>query len=382
MKKFLPYFLISILGIIIPLYFSYGSVGNPNETCSYDATGSPINSPCQAPGLGTGGSCSISLYTTQSACEGAIPPGVWTSLGNPTGGGGSCSNPQHTTQASCAAPETWTPQGNPGVGSTAVYNLLAPIQTDGVDLSTFNPNGDGGGGLGAYLNIMIKIFIGICAVLAVIMIVIGGLEYMTSELTESKAHGKESIKNAILGLLLALGAWTILNQINPQLLKTDLSSLQNATVTITADESPATAVTGGETSGPTAGCSEGMVNASGITVCGSIANNVNSLMAKANSAGISLSGGGYRSVASQTALRQANCNGDTTSAKPNPPCNPPTALPNTSRHTFGLAIDFRCGGSLIQDPTNACFVWLATNAGTYGLSNLPSEPWHWSDNGR
>ena len=232
MKKFLPYFLISILGIIIPLYFSYGSVGNPNETCSYDATGSPINSPCQAPGLGTGGSCSISLYTTQSACEGAIPPGVWTSLGNPTGGGGSCSNPQHTTQASCAAPETWTPQGNPGVGSTGVYNLLAPIKTDGVDLSTFNPNGDGGGGLGAYLNIMIKIFIGICAVLAVIMIVIGGLEYMTSELTESKAHGKESIKNAILGLLLALGAWTILNQINPQLLKTDLSSLQNATVTV------------------------------------------------------------------------------------------------------------------------------------------------------
>ena len=55
---------------------------------------------------------------------------------------------------------------------------------------------------------MIKIIIGLCAVLAVIMIVIGGLEYMTSELTESKAHGKESIKNAILGLLLALGALT------------------------------------------------------------------------------------------------------------------------------------------------------------------------------
>ncbi|MPZ73317.1 MAG: hypothetical protein GEU74_08820 [Nitriliruptorales bacterium] len=28
------------------------------------------------------------------------------------------------------------------------------------------------------------------------------------------------------------------------------------------------------------------------------------------------------------------------------------------------------------------FTWMTRNAKTYGLYNLPSEPWHWSTNGR
>jgi D-alanyl-D-alanine carboxypeptidase len=35
----------------------------------------------------------------------------------------------------------------------------------------------------------------------------------------------------------------------------------------------------------------------------------------------------------------------------------------------------------VTDRNSPCFVWLAANAGTYGLKNLPSEPWHWSTNG-
>jgi cell wall-associated NlpC family hydrolase len=88
---------------------------------------------------------------------------------------------------------------------------------------------------------MIKIFIGLCAVLAVVMIVIGGIEYMTSELVSSKEAGKERIRGAIFGLLLALGAWTLLNQINPDILNTNLSSLQNVTVDV---------IVGGESSTP------------------------------------------------------------------------------------------------------------------------------------
>jgi hypothetical protein len=68
--------------------------------------------------------------------------------------------------------------------------------------------------------------------LAVVMIVIGGIEYMTTELISGKEAGKERILHAIFGLLLALGAWTLLNQINPDILKTDLSSLQNVTVNV------------------------------------------------------------------------------------------------------------------------------------------------------
>jgi len=72
--------------------------------------------------------------------------------------------------------------------------------------------------LGDYLNTIIKIIIGLCIVLAVFMIFIGGLEYMSNEIISNKEHGKERIRNAILGLLLALSAYTILNTINPALL--------------------------------------------------------------------------------------------------------------------------------------------------------------------
>ncbi len=120
------------------------------------------------------------------------------------------------------------------------YHLLAPLPCDpattpGCDavtktLTSFDPTGPNK--IGDYLNLMIKIFIGLCAVLAVVMIVAGGIEYMTSELISGKEAGKERIQGAIFGLVLALGAWTLLNQINPDILRTDLSSLKGVTVDV------------------------------------------------------------------------------------------------------------------------------------------------------
>jgi cell wall-associated NlpC family hydrolase len=99
-------------------------------------------------------------------------------------------------------------------------------------LTAFDPSSASGDKISGYLNVMIRIFIGLCAVLAVVMIVIGGIEYMTSELVSSKEAGKERIRGAIFGLLLALGAWTLLNQINPDILNTDLNSLKSVTVDV------------------------------------------------------------------------------------------------------------------------------------------------------
>lgn len=134
-----------------------------------------------------------------------------------------------------------TPNNPPAKDLT--YKLLAPLPCEkGVDpgctgekgLETFDPRSKDN--LSNYLNLMIKIFIGICAVLAVVMIVIGGLEYMTSELISSKEEGKKRITEALLGLLLALGAIPLLNTINPDLLKSDLK-IDTATVEVdlTAD---------------------------------------------------------------------------------------------------------------------------------------------------
>ncbi|KKR79730.1 MAG: hypothetical protein UU24_C0003G0020 [Candidatus Nomurabacteria bacterium GW2011_GWA2_40_9] len=87
-----------------------------------------------------------------------------------------------------------------------------------------------------YLNIMIKLLIGIGAVLAMVMIVMGGMEYMTSELISSKEAGKDRIKNAMLGLVIALSAYLILNTLNPNLLDLCLDNLPRAEISITPEE--------------------------------------------------------------------------------------------------------------------------------------------------
>jgi hypothetical protein len=50
-------------------------------------------------------------------------------------------------------------------------------------------------------------------------------------------------------------------------------------------------------------------------------------------------------------------------------------------HELGLAIDFTCDGGGSVSQGTSCWDWLAANANSYGLYNLPSEAWHWSTNG-
>jgi len=77
--------------------------------------------------------------------------------------------------------------------------------------------------LGGYLGAMFKIGIGLAGVFAVLMIIISGIQFIGGASSPS-AHteAKERMTNAILGLILALGSWLILNTVNPALLKTDL----------------------------------------------------------------------------------------------------------------------------------------------------------------
>jgi LAS superfamily LD-carboxypeptidase LdcB len=122
----------------------------------------------------------------------------------------------------------------------------------------------------------------------------------------------------------------------------------------------------------------------GIWVNKSIAGRVQSLVNAAARAGFQLSGGGYRDPNEQIRFRTANC-GPTyydIYQKPASKCIPPTAPPGLSMHEQGLAIDFTVNGSLISKRTNPAWVWLSKNAAKYGFYNLPSEPWHWSTNGK
>jgi hypothetical protein len=109
------------------------------------------------------------------------------------------------------------------------YQPLAPIPGF-VDspISTHDLNG--------YLNGMFKLGIAIAVGLAVVMIIIGGVQYMSTDAIGGKSDGRARITAAITGLVVALGSYMLLNTLDPNLLKTELT-LQS--------------VTGGTVGGPT-----------------------------------------------------------------------------------------------------------------------------------
>jgi hypothetical protein len=72
--------------------------------------------------------------------------------------------------------------------------------------------------LKVFLSQVFSFGLAIAVALAVIMIVWGGVEIMTTDSWSGKTNGKEKIWNAIWGLLLALVSWLILYIINPDLL--------------------------------------------------------------------------------------------------------------------------------------------------------------------
>lgn len=68
-----------------------------------------------------------------------------------------------------------------------------------------------------YVPGIFKLAIGIAGVLAVLMIIIGGVEYITTDAIQGKSDGKARIQNALRGLVLVLVSWILLYTINPKL---------------------------------------------------------------------------------------------------------------------------------------------------------------------
>lgn len=95
--------------------------------------------------------------------------------------------------------------------------------------------------IGQYIEAVYKWGIGIAALLAVLMLVFGGAEYVLSagSFVES-SQGKERIKSAIFGLILLLGASAVLSVISSRL--TNLSLNRPAAINITYDTSAIFAV--------------------------------------------------------------------------------------------------------------------------------------------
>ncbi len=85
--------------------------------------------------------------------------------------------------------------------------------------------GRNGNDLGSFINGAFKISLSIGAILAVLRIAWAGWIYMSSDMSGEKSHAKEILGDVVIGLLLLLGAYLILYQINPQILNLNIKGL-------------------------------------------------------------------------------------------------------------------------------------------------------------
>jgi hypothetical protein len=75
-----------------------------------------------------------------------------------------------------------------------------------------------------YLNGAYKAAIGVAGMLAVVMIIWWGFQYVLTSKEGGKTDSREGITNAIIGLLLTLGSWLIVYTINPKLVELDFKT--------------------------------------------------------------------------------------------------------------------------------------------------------------
>ncbi|MEK7173626.1 MAG: hypothetical protein AAB710_00930 [Patescibacteria group bacterium] len=97
------------------------------------------------------------------------------------------------------------------------YNLLAPLPGGTGSINTTN-------GFITYGSQLFWFLLSATIILALVMMVIGGVEYVgAAGNTSFLGDAKDRIINALLGLVIALAAWLILNLINPELVNFQLN---------------------------------------------------------------------------------------------------------------------------------------------------------------
>ncbi len=112
----------------------------------------------------------------------------------------------------------------PGAGSSP----QAPVNRESVPLTLSQAIGGVTevSDLPHYIALWYRYAIGLSATAAIIMVIYGGFRYLLGSAMGDVASGQQIIKDAIIGMLLVLGAYTILNTVNPNTLTLQVPSLK------------------------------------------------------------------------------------------------------------------------------------------------------------
>lgn len=116
------------------------------------------------------------------------------------------------------------------------YTPLEPIPG-----LTSNPDLTNPGNLPVIINAIFKVLITVGALLAVLMLTVGGIQYMTSGSAGEKNIGIKRAQAALWGIVLIAAAWLILYTINPALLNFTLNPCPdgvNCTITAATPTTP------------------------------------------------------------------------------------------------------------------------------------------------
>jgi hypothetical protein len=216
MKKLFVYIIIILLlAFSTPSAFAY-AISSSAKGSVYTTTSCQSEDEC------------ITAYGAGSTCDmtNVDASGYGTCL-TPLGSGGTGGGTTVTPATPAAQSSTASSNCN------LSYQALEPIP--GVTTNLTDPNS-----LPAIINAIFTVLITVGALMAVLMLTIGGIQYMVSGGPVEKNKGIKRAQAALWGIVLIAGSWLILHTINPALLNFSLNSVQPSSTNCGTAATPTT----------------------------------------------------------------------------------------------------------------------------------------------
>jgi len=247
--------------------------------------------------------------------------------------------------------------------------------------------------IGDYIAAVYRFAVPAGAILATIIIMIGGVIWLTSGGADRLSTAKEWIGNATIGLVLLVGSYVVLNLINPDLVRFADLRVKIVQPEPIAEESEPESVNGSAPTDITRTTGDNIIGNRAVSAALLPALRAAAAALKGQNIQLSIASG-FRSEETQRALIAENCQNPAGSATCNPkPGKAVTCMltkgPESCPHTTGRAVDAwgAIGGQqcIMQNEcladkaacrANACQAAVIAAMRAQGFCNLTIEPWH------